>query len=73
MPMTSRMLPSELVDMTRAIGPEHCINSTNFGQAYHPIAPEGFRMEVATLLRAGVEEVEVDMMIKDNPSRLLGL
>jgi hypothetical protein len=73
MPMTSRMLPSDLVDMVRAIGPEHCIISTDFGQAYHPIAPEGFRMGVATLLRAGMEEVEVGMMIKDNPSRLLGL
>ena len=73
MPMTSRMPPSDLMDMIRAIGAEHCIVSTDFGQAYHPIAPEGFRMGVATLLRAGMEEVEVGMMIKDNPSRLLGL
>ena len=34
---------------------------------------EGLRMGIATLLRAGMEEVEVGMMVKDNPSRLLGL
>ena len=73
MPMTARMVPSELVDMVRTIGPEHCIISTDFGQAYHPLPPEGLRMGAAMLLRAGMEEVEVGMMIKDNPSRLLGL
>ena len=35
--------------------------------------PEGLRMGIAKLLQAGLEEVEVGMMVKDNPSRLLGL
>ena len=73
MPLTHRLDPSELAGMIHAIDPERCIVSTDFGQAYHPIAPEGLRMGIATLLHAGMEEVEVGMMVKDNPSRLLGL
>ena len=73
MPLTSMMRPSELADLLWAIGPEHCILSTDFGQDYNPIAPEGFRMGMATLVQAGMEEVEVGIMAKDNPSRLLGL
>jgi hypothetical protein len=73
MPLTHRLDPSKLADMIRAIDPERCIFSTDFGQAYHPVAPEGLRMGIATLLQAGMDEVEVGMMVKDNPSRLLGL
>ena len=73
MPLTSRMSPSDLVAAIMTIGPQHCIFSTGFGQDYHPTPAEGLRMGVATLLQAGMEEVEVGMMVKDNPCRLLGL
>ena len=73
MPLTFRFSPSDLADMVRAIGAEHCIISTDFGQAYHPMPAEGLRMGIATLLQAGMEEVELGMMVKDNPSRLMGL
>ena len=73
MPLTYRLKPRELVDTIMAIGTEHCIISTDFGQDYHPMPAEGLRMGIATLLQAGMEEVEVGMLVKDNPSRLLGL
>ena len=73
MPLTYRLSPSELTDTIRSIGAEQCIISTDFGQAFHPSPPEGLRMGIATLLQAGMEEVEVGMMVKGNPSRLLGL
>ena len=73
MPLTQRLAPSELVETITAIGSENCIVSTDFGQDFHPMPPEGLRMGIATLLQAGMEEVEVGMLVKDNPSRLLGL
>jgi hypothetical protein len=73
MPLSYRLNPSELADMIRTIDPEQCIISTDFGQAHHPMPPEGLRMGIATLLQVGMEEVEIGMMVKDNPSRLLGL
>ena len=73
MPLTYRLTPKELVDTITAIGPENCIVSTDFGQDYHPMPPEGLRMGIASLLQAGMEEVEVGILVKDNPTRLLGL
>ena len=73
MPLTYRLTPKELVETITAIGPENCIVSTDFGQDYHPMPPEGLRMGIASLLQAGMEEVEVGILVKDNPTRLLGL
>ena len=73
MPLTNRLAPKELVDTITAIGPDNCIVSTDFGQDFHPMPAEGLRMGIATLLQAGMEEVEVGMLVKDNPSRLMGL
>lgn len=73
MPMTYRVSPQELVETIRTIGTEHCIISTDFGQDFHPMPAEGLRMGIATLLKAGLDEVEVGMLVKDNPDRLLGL
>ncbi len=73
MPTTYRMEPKDLVKTISAIGPEKCIISSDFGQDYHPMPGEGMRMGVATMLRSGLEEVEVGMLVKDNPARLLGL
>lgn len=73
MPLTNRMPPKELADTMTAIGLEHCIVSSDFGQDHHPMPAEGLRMGVATLLQAGMEEVEVGLLVKDNPSRLLGI
>ena len=73
MPVTCRLDPKKLAETIYAIGPENCIISTDFGQDYHPMPAEGLRMGIATLLQAGMEEVEVGMLVKDNPARLLGL
>ncbi len=73
MPLTYRQDPAQLVETLRAIGPEHCIISSDFGQEFHPMPAEGLRMGIATLLRVGLEEVEAGIMVKENPSRLLGL
>ena len=73
MPTTYRLSPQELVETIRTIGPENCIVSSDFGQDFHPMPAEGMRMGIAILLQAGLDEVEVGMLVKDNPSRLLGL
>ena len=73
MPMTYRMPPQDLVEVIRTIGTENCIIRTDFGQDFHPMPAEGLRMGIATLLKAGLDEVELGMLVKDNPARLLGL
>lgn len=65
--------PLRIVELVKAIGAEHSIMSTDLGQSYNPPAPEGMRMFIATLLRKGLEAKEVEMMVKTNPAKLLGL
>jgi len=72
MPTTHRLDPRDLAKTISAIGPEKCILSTDFGQDFHPMPAEGMRMGIATMLRSGMEEVEVGMLVKDNPARLMG-
>jgi predicted TIM-barrel fold metal-dependent hydrolase len=72
-PLECGMSPQVFADMIREVGPKHCIFSTDFGQAFTPIAPEGFRMSMEVLLEVGMSEKDVSVMVKDNPRKLLGL
>ena len=57
----------------RDIGPEHCILSSDLGQAGNPLHPDGFLVFLKTLAAAGFTSTELDLMSKQNPARLLGL
>ncbi len=65
--------PAEMVDVIRAVGPERCIVSTDLGQRFNPLPVEGLRMFIITLLKYGVHEDAINLMIKTNPAKLLGL
>ena len=65
--------PTTVVKHVKAVGVEHCILSTDFGQNYNPAPPEGFRLMVANLLMAGLSEKEMEILVKSNPAKLLDL
>jgi hypothetical protein len=65
--------PAEMVNVMRAVGIERCIVSTDLGQSFNPLPVEGLRMFIITLLKYGVTEDEISLMIKTNPEKLLGL
>ncbi len=73
MPSSQQMNPAVMVEHVKAIGVEHCILTTDFGQNTNPPPPEGFRMMLATMLRLGLSEKELDTLVRTNPARLLGL
>jgi hypothetical protein len=73
MPPIGTTIPKTLVDATNELGAENCIMSTDFGMEYYPSAPEGLRLFVATMLKKGLTEQQVELMVKTNPARLLGL
>ena len=71
----------EYAEAIRAIGPEHCIVSSDRGQGRgeegHD-APavshvQGLAMAAQALRSNGFTEAELDLMFKTNPARLLGL
>jgi hypothetical protein len=65
--------PLKMVELVQYTGAEHCIMSTDLGQSYNPPAPEGMRLFIATLLRKGLSADQIELMVKTNPARLLGL
>ena len=73
MPVLGGLSPKVMVEHIRAVGEEHCILSTDFGQAIHPTPPEGFRMMIGYMIQFGLSEKELEILIKINPSKLLGL
>lgn len=63
----------KIIEAARTVGVEHCILSTDLGQAFNPTPVEGMRMAVDTMLKLGLTEKEMESMIKINPARLLDL
>jgi predicted metal-dependent phosphotriesterase family hydrolase len=57
----------------RAVGVEHCILSSDLGQAGNPLHPDGLVTFFAGLKSAGFQQAEIDRMSKDNPAKALGL
>ena len=73
MPTISNWDAKMLADSIKTTGAERCIMSSDFGQFFHPVAPEGLRLFIATMLRKGIDEKEIENMVKTNPAKLLGL
>jgi hypothetical protein len=57
----------------RAVGPGHCILSSDLGQAGNPLHPDGLLAFFAALRDEGFQVSEIERMAKVNPARLLGL
>jgi microsomal dipeptidase-like Zn-dependent dipeptidase len=57
----------------RSIGVEHCILSSDLGQAGNPLHPDGLEQIFGGLRSAGMSVQEIETIVKRNPARLLGL
>jgi predicted TIM-barrel fold metal-dependent hydrolase len=65
--------PRIMAGAVKTVGAEHCVLSTDLGQATNPAPAEGMRMMIAKMLECGLSEPEVELLVKTNPSRLLNL
>ncbi len=57
----------------KAIGLDHCILSSDLGQAGNPLHPDGLEQIFAGLRSAGMTVSEIETVVKKNPAKLLGL
>jgi hypothetical protein len=62
-----------MVDIIKSVGAKQCIMGTDLGQSFNPLPVEGMRMFIVTLLKNGITEDEINLMLKLNPGKLLGL
>jgi dihydrodipicolinate synthase/N-acetylneuraminate lyase len=65
--------PEEVAKAIKEVGVENCILSTDMGIWYSPPPVEGLRSFAEILMQLGITRDEIDIMIKRNPSRVLGL
>lgn len=65
-----------IADMAKAIkevGAKHFILASDLGQTGNPIHPDGYKMLVGGLKKEGISQDDIDLMMKKNPAKLLGL
>jgi hypothetical protein len=65
--------PAWLAERIKAVGAQHVVMATDFGQMDSPPAPEGMGWYIGQMLEAGILPEDVRLMTHDNPARLLGL
>ncbi len=61
------------VKTIRAVGPEHCILSSDLGQPMNPVHTDGLIAFFGQLKANGFTQAEIDLMAKRNPAMFLGL
>ena len=65
--------PQETLELVKRIGPERCIVASDVGTMLEPTSLESMRLMVRFLLTLGLSERDVDLMLKVNPAKLIGL
>jgi hypothetical protein len=64
---------ADYVKAIRAVGPAHCILSSDLGQAANPVHPDGLESFFTALRGAGIPQHDLDLMSKTNPAHALSL
>jgi hypothetical protein len=62
-----------LMQWIEEIGPEHTVLASDLGQVGRPMPVDSFLRVGAALLDLGLPEKDLRLMVRDNPSYLLGL
>ncbi|NJK65373.1 MAG: histidinol phosphatase [Microcoleus sp. CSU_2_2] len=63
----------KMVAAIKLIGAEHFVLSTDLGRKPDPLPAEGYELFVKKLMNEGISQPEIDLMMKQNPARLLGI
>nr|WP_306267253.1 DUF6282 family protein [Pararhizobium sp. IMCC3301] len=65
--------PHKLAEHIRAAGVENSSIGSDLGQVDNPTPVEGMRQAIKLCLASGFTEGEIKLLVRDNPSRLVGL
>jgi microsomal dipeptidase-like Zn-dependent dipeptidase len=62
---------SKMAAAIKLIGAEHFVLSTDWGRKPDPLPAESYKLFVEKLIGQGISQREIDLMMKENPGRLL--
>lgn len=63
----------EYADAIKEVGAEHFVLASDLGQYLNPVHTDGLTAFVIGLRKAGIDQRQIDRMVKQNPAELLGL
>jgi hypothetical protein len=63
----------EIARAIKGVGAERCIMATDLGQEDNPSPVDGMLSFISSLLRLGISEKEIEVMVNRNPAKLLGM
>lgn len=66
-----RVSVEETARHIKAVGAQHTILATDFGQNYNANPPDGLKLFVLQLKGQGISDKEIDLMTRVNPAKLL--
>ena len=69
----SKVSLKDVAKVVGDIGAQHVVLSTDLGQHAMMTHPDGMEDMITGLLKEGVSQTDIDLMVKKNPARLLGL
>ena len=69
----SKVTLKDVAKVVGDIGAQHVVLSTDLGQHANMTHPDGMEDMITGLLKEGVSQADIDLMVKKNPARLLGL
>src|SRR6267378_406576 len=64
---------ADIAKVIKEVGASHFILSSDLGQNGTPMHPDGMEMMINGMKREGISQADVDLMVKKNPARFLGL
>ena len=70
---SGELSPADYAAAINELGESAFVMSSDLGQAGNPPHPEGLRAYIGAMREAGISSDAIDMMIRRNPARLLGL
>jgi predicted metal-dependent phosphotriesterase family hydrolase len=57
----------------KEIGAKSVVVSTDLGQSGNMTHPDGIESAIAAMKKEGISDADIDLMMRKNPARLLGL
>ena len=63
----------QVVRAVKELGAQHLVISSGLGQIGNMTHPDGLETAIAELKREGIADADIDLMMRKNPARLLGL
>ena len=72
-PMSMHTTPAKIAEAIKTVGARQCVMSTDFGQVYNATPIEGLRSFINLMIMNQISDLEIELMVKKNPAKLLGL